>query len=65
MGSLVQRKLIPMGAGGLVVVIPRAWARYYDLRAGDKVEVITNGKLVIRPKQKISRRQLKLKTGLK
>lgn len=52
MASLLERSLIRMGAGGLVVVIPKAWARYYRLKAGDKVVVICNGELRIRPKQK-------------
>lgn len=49
MASLSVRSLIRMGAGGLVVVIPKAWARSYGLQPGDKVVVIANGKLVVKP----------------
>ena len=41
-----------MGAGGLVITIPTAWIRYYGLKAGDKLEVVTNGKLIISPERK-------------
>lgn len=38
-----------MGEGSLVVTIPKGWARFYHLRAGDKVEVVANGEILIRP----------------
>jgi bifunctional DNA-binding transcriptional regulator/antitoxin component of YhaV-PrlF toxin-antitoxin module len=38
-----------MGRGGLVVTVPKAWAQFYQLKAGDKVEIVANGKLVVRP----------------
>ena len=38
-----------MGKDGLVVTVPRAWANYYRLKAGDKVSVIANDHLTIRP----------------
>ncbi len=49
MPNLSERSLIKMGNGGLVVSIPRAWWRYYGLKAGDRVTVISNGELRIRP----------------
>jgi len=49
MPTLRKQKLIPMGQGGLVVTVPKAWAQFYQLKAGDKVEVVANGKLVVRP----------------
>ena len=36
---LGKRKLIPMGDGGLVVTVPRIWARFHQLKVGDKVEL--------------------------
>ena len=56
MPTLLERTLIKFGDGGLVMCIPKAWSDFYKLRAGDKVQVITNGELRIRPKRK-SRRQ--------
>jgi len=52
MPTLVTRKLIKFGDGGLVINVPKAWARYYRLRAGDRLEVIADGDLVIRPHRK-------------
>jgi len=48
MPSLTLRKLIRFGDGGLVITLPRSWARYYQLKAGDKVEVIADSELIIR-----------------
>jgi len=44
---------MPMGDGGLVVNVPRIWARFHQLKIGDKVEVEmdSNGDLRIRPKE--------------
>ena len=39
---------MPMGDGSLVVTIPKGWARFYQLKAGDKVEVVANGEILIR-----------------
>jgi len=46
-----ERKLMPMGNGGLVMTIPKVWAGIFQLKAGDKVELeIVEGALHIRPK---------------
>jgi bifunctional DNA-binding transcriptional regulator/antitoxin component of YhaV-PrlF toxin-antitoxin module len=49
MPTLLRRSLIKMGRGGLVISIPKGWAEYYGLRAGDKLQMIANGELTIRP----------------
>lgn len=49
MPTLTLRKLIRFGDGGLVITVPKAWVRYYGLRAGDELEVIADGELIIRP----------------
>jgi len=55
MPTVTTRSLIRMGDGGLVITIPKSWAKYYKLKPGDKVEIITNGELIIRPeKEKLS-----------
>ena len=46
------RKLIKFGQSGLVVTVPKAWARYYELKAGDNVQIIANGELIVKPKRK-------------
>ena len=49
MPTLRKQKLIPMGQGGLVVTVPKAWRDYYGLKPGDVVTVIANGELRISP----------------
>ena len=49
MSTAYFRSLIRMGKGGLVISVPRPWVRYYELKAGDRLEVIANGELRIRP----------------
>lgn len=49
MPTLARRKLIKFGESGLVLTVPRAWARFYGLKPGDKVEVVADGELVVRP----------------
>ena len=42
------RKLIRIGDTSLAVIIPKAWLRYNDLCYGDRVEVVSNGNIVIK-----------------
>ncbi len=49
MPSLTLRSLMKMGQGGLVLTIPKGWAAFYGLQAGDKVVVVANGELRILP----------------
>lgn len=49
MPTLMRRKLIAMGDGGLVITVPKAWRDYYRLKAGDLVTVIADDELRIRP----------------
>ena len=49
MPTLAKRKLIKFGESGLVLTVPEAWARYYGLKPGDKVEIVADGELVVRP----------------
>ena len=55
MPTLTVKKLIKFGEGGLVITIPRSWVRYYSLKAGDRLEVIADGELTIRPAKKKKR----------
>lgn len=56
MPTITERSLIKMGNGGLVITIPKAWAKFYKLQAGEKVEVTTNGDLRVRPQRRKRRR---------
>lgn len=47
-----NRKLIRVGKSSFGVILPRAWLRYYDLKYGDSVEVVSNGSIEIKPQVK-------------
>ena len=47
------RKLTRIGNSSLGVIIPKDWLRYYNLKYGDKVEVISNGSIEIKPFKKL------------
>ncbi len=52
MPTLLERTVIDMGQGSYIMTLPKAWLRYFGIKPGDKLEVITNGELVIRPEAK-------------
>ncbi len=52
MPLMLLRKLIRFGQEGLVLTIPKGWARYHALKAGDKVELLVNDSLTIKPQPK-------------
>ncbi|GAH73943.1 unnamed protein product [marine sediment metagenome] len=45
------RKLVRIGEVSVGVTLPVGWLRYFNLKAGDKVEVISNGDIVIKRKK--------------
>ena len=47
-----KRRLIRVGNSSFGVILPRSWLRYYDLKYGDSVEVISNGSIRIMPEKK-------------
>ena len=52
MPTVEERTVSRVGSGSLMVTLPKGWLRYHGLGPGDKVEVITNGEVRIRPKAK-------------
>ena len=48
----VERTLFKIGEGGFAVTLPKAWINYYQLKPGDKVEIIADDALTIRVKAK-------------
>jgi len=52
--QIEERTVSKVGGASLMVTLPKGWLRYMGIRAGDKVEVITDGKIIIRPKRKIN-----------
>ena len=49
MPSISKRSLIKFGQNGLALTLPKTWADYYQLKPGDKVMVVANRRLVIKP----------------
>ena len=49
MPTKMFRKAIKLGKYQLVITLPAGWVRYYNLKAGDRLEVIANKKLIVRP----------------
>ena len=52
MPTITFRKVIKLGKNGLVITLPTGWVRYNNLKAGDRLEVIANKKLIVRPDRK-------------
>lgn len=52
MPSLTTRKVIKFGKSTLAMTLPKAWVNYFKLEAGDRLEVIANKKLIVRPDRK-------------
>lgn len=44
-----RRSLLKVGDGGLAITVPKGWAEYYGLQAGDRVEMVADAELHIRP----------------
>lgn len=52
MPTLVERSLFKIG-GAFAITLPKPWVRYYELKPGDKLEIITNNDLVVRVKKEV------------
>ena len=46
---LLERRRIYAAGGSLAITLPKGWLAYFGIKAGDEVEIVANGKLVIRP----------------
>jgi antitoxin component of MazEF toxin-antitoxin module len=51
-----NRKIIRIGKTSLGVILPRAWLRYFSLSAGDEVEVVSNGHIIVKPLSRTTRK---------
>ena len=51
MPILEERMIYRVGKSSLAITLPRGWLKYFGLKSGDKVEVIGNGELTIRPRK--------------
>jgi phosphate uptake regulator len=52
MPQIEERTISKVGGSSLMVTLPKGWLRFHRIKAGDKVEVVSNGELRIRPKRK-------------
>ena len=52
MPQLEQRTISRVGCTSLMITLPKGWLRFHNLKAGDKVDVVTNGELLVRPRRK-------------
>jgi len=52
MPTLVERSLFKIG-GGFAITLPKPWVRFYELKPGDKLEIITDDDLVVRVKKRV------------
>jgi len=52
MPILEERMVYRVGKSSLAITLPQSWLRYFGLKPGDKVEVIGNGELTIRPRKR-------------
>lgn len=48
MPTTTIRKVIKLGQNGFVLTLPIGWVRYHNLKAGDKLEVIANRRLIVK-----------------
>ena len=53
--QIEERTVSRVGGTSLMVTLPKGWLRYMRIKPGDRVEVVTNGELIIRPKRKKNR----------
>jgi antitoxin component of MazEF toxin-antitoxin module len=49
MPHVETRKIIRAGETSFAVILPRAWLRFYGLRNGDTVRVVSDGVVTIEP----------------
>jgi bifunctional DNA-binding transcriptional regulator/antitoxin component of YhaV-PrlF toxin-antitoxin module len=47
--NIYDRSVINLGQGSYVITLPKAWLRYFGIKPGDKLEIISNGELRILP----------------
>lgn len=50
MPIVVERKLFATG-DSLAITLPKAWTKYFRLKAGDSVEIIANDEVTVRVKK--------------
>ncbi|HZA25152.1 MAG TPA: AbrB/MazE/SpoVT family DNA-binding domain-containing protein [Dehalococcoidia bacterium] len=49
---ILETRRIYAAGRSLAIILPKGWFNYFGLKAGDAVEIVADGNLVIRPVQK-------------
>jgi hypothetical protein len=49
-----NRKIIRIGKTSLGIILPKAWLRYFSIKAGDEVEVTSNGQVTVKALLKLN-----------
>ena len=52
MPTLTNRSVIRFGGNAVVITIPKAWADFYGVKPGDRLQVVADDVLVIHPPAK-------------
>lgn len=45
----LERRRVYAAGRSFAITLPQGWLRYFGIKPGDEVEVVSNGNLVIRP----------------
>ena len=46
---IIERRRIYAAGHSLAITLPKGWLAYFDIKAGDTVQVIANGEITISP----------------
>ena len=46
---ILERRRIYAAGHSLAITLPKNWLAYFDLKAGDMVQIIANGEIIISP----------------
>lgn len=49
MMPIIEYRRVYAAGRSLAITLPRAWLAYFGIKAGDEVQIVGNGELVIRP----------------
>jgi len=49
MPQIENRKVVRVGKTSSGVILPAAWLRYFGIKPGDEVEVVSNGVVTVKP----------------
>jgi antitoxin component of MazEF toxin-antitoxin module len=63
MPILVKRSLFKTG-NSLAVTLPKAWIKYFRLRPGDQVVIMTDGDIVIKAQKQREAESIDFRTDL-